>query len=88
MSITKVILNDVNYIALQYTGSNKQQIIDFLLSNYYSITSSITDNIDFVDTYGDTIRIVLNDWVVIADGDNTEVYVLLDNAYRKMFNIA
>ena len=87
MAINIIKLNDIKYISLQYTYANKQQVIDFIKNNHYCLLDTAMDIISFMDTYGDTIKIVLNDWIVIADGDNTESYVLDVVKYNKMFNL-
>ena len=83
----KINLNGIKYSTLQYTELNKQEVINFVKNNHFSLLNDTTDIIIFVDTFGDTIKIRLDDWVVVATNDNTESYVLVTEQYNKMFNI-
>jgi hypothetical protein len=86
-NVNNINLNGVKYSTLQYTELNKQQIIDFVKANHFCLLNDASEIISFVDTFGDTIKIRIEDWVVIADEDNTESYVLDTDDYNKMFNL-
>ena len=80
-------LNNVKYNAVQNITVDSQTLVNFITSNFYTIKNVNYIHITFYDTAGILMSIPNTYWLVVADKDNTELYVLNTDDYNKMFTI-
>lgn len=87
MNVINRTFNNTIYQTLQYNTMAASAIIDFVHDNYLTVNNVTKDAITIYDTNGILLTIPVDSWLVIAEHDNTEIYILDTLKYKNMFNI-
>lgn len=81
-------LNNVKYFMMQYYSvSTALTLATFIDHNHYAIHNITATATTMYDTNGILQTIPLGSWLVVAEHDNTELYILDTITVKNMFNI-
>lgn len=88
MEVKCCTLNNTKYLMMQYYSvSTALALATFIDYNHYAIYDITATDVTMYDTNGILQTIPLGSWLVVAELDNTEMYILTHSQLKNMFNI-